>query len=295
MIPMDFKLTDMEDAFFLRVVNNDTPAWEPASGLSDVFPILRALPVLSPWSDADRLLEAASAAVSEEGDLVGCQRFLNASREDQLAYCYAACDGAYPYHYSEFDRATAVDAWFVYQMAKREREAVGLPPLDWPPPMIQREAMAAQSTVLQRCVFHRMPPTLFPHLVAWGEDAAARDARGATALHWAASIYNQRANVDAAETIRTLLELGADLEARDKFGRSPLDIALYNRNATAMQRELVRAGAMASSPMHLGFIFRYAESDGWEDVLLAREAELDRKALEKVVEKVRERPTKLRF
>jgi ankyrin repeat protein len=54
--------------------------------------------------------------------------------------------------------------------------------------------------------------------INFGADLEAKNKRGKTPLHWAS--YN-----DSIAIAKLLLERGADVEAKDKWGRTPLDFA----------------------------------------------------------------------
>ena len=73
-------------------------------------------------------------------------------------------------------------------------------------------------------------------LVAQGADPNARDAGGCTPLHYAAW------NNSAAEVARALFDTGADPEACDGHGRKPLDYAITATN-TAFIEAALDAGA----------------------------------------------------
>jgi hypothetical protein len=61
-------------------------------------------------------------------------------------------------------------------------------------------------------------PALVRAYLARGADAASKDARGGTALHWAAAGGN-------AEVVKLLLEAGAGAQAADGKGVTPLEVA----------------------------------------------------------------------
>ena len=69
-------------------------------------------------------------------------------------------------------------------------------------------------------------------LVAQGADPDARDAGGCTPLHYAAW------NNPAAEAVKALFEAGADPEACDGHGRKPLDYAISAANAAFIEAAL---------------------------------------------------------
>ena len=96
--------------------------------------------------------------------------------------------------------------------------------------------------------------------LADGADPNARDRDGWTPLHFAAA-----ANTDHA-VVAALVEAGADVQARGRGGRTPLHLAAANIN-TAAVRTLIEAGAdpMArnrggSTPLHMA-AFRNCDGD----------------------------------
>ncbi len=81
-------------------------------------------------------------------------------------------------------------------------------------------------------------------LIAAGADVAARNRRGATALHYAADA-NRDASQAQAATIAVLLKAGADPNATDKSGVAPLHRAVRKRSAEAV-KALLDGGADAN-------------------------------------------------
>ncbi len=69
-------------------------------------------------------------------------------------------------------------------------------------------------------------------LVAWGADPNAKDAGGCTPLRYAAW------NNPVEEVAAALFEAGADLEARDGHGRKPLDYAISAVNDAFIEAAL---------------------------------------------------------
>jgi ankyrin repeat protein len=72
-------------------------------------------------------------------------------------------------------------------------------------------------------------------LTAFATAGHADDADGTTELHWAV-------RADDADLVRTLLRAGADAQAANRYGVTPLALAAVNGNA-AMMKLLLRAGA----------------------------------------------------
>lgn len=103
-------------------------------------------------------------------------------------------------------------------------------------------------------------PELLRRLIAAGADVSARNRRGAGALHYAASGNPDAARFDPAaqaEAIAVLAGAGADPNAADKSGSTPLHRAIRTRCAAATEA-LLAAGAdptlatrNGSSPAHL--------------------------------------------
>ena len=93
-------------------------------------------------------------------------------------------------------------------------------------------------------------------LMAHGADCRARNRRGAEPLHYAADA-NRWDPVAQAETITYLISVGADPNASDSSGVSPLHRAVRTRSLAAV-RALVDGGAdsrrpnkAGSTPLHL--------------------------------------------
>src|ERR1700678_3993642 len=74
-----------------------------------------------------------------------------------------------------------------------------------------------------------------------GADVNAPDADGTTPLEWA--VYN-----DDLQTAQRLLQAGADATAANRYGITPLSLAATNRNA-AMAELLLKAGADATAKL----------------------------------------------
>lgn len=135
--------------------------------------------------------------------------------------------------------------------------------LAWPAPQLAREAGAAQRPVLHEAVAGRCPAAYVPLLLTAGEDVAARDAQGATALHWAAAV--RTGDEDHGSVAQALLDAGADTEACEKWqGCTPLVIALCLQNAPVV-RALMGAGAHASY-RQWRLIRQIARELGWHEV-----------------------------
>ena len=81
-------------------------------------------------------------------------------------------------------------------------------------------------------------------LLAQGADANARQADGATALHWAA-------HHDDLETVQQLLAAGADAGAANDYGATPVWLAATNGNA-AIIAALLDAGADPNAALESG-------------------------------------------
>ncbi len=67
------------------------------------------------------------------------------------------------------------------------------------------------------------------HLMAQGADPNARDAGGCTPLHYAAN------SNPVGEVARALIDAGADPEACEGYGQKPLDYAISSANAAFIE------------------------------------------------------------
>lgn len=84
-------------------------------------------------------------------------------------------------------------------------------------------------------------PGKITELVAGGMSVSSASDSGTTPLHSAA----MKGSVEAA---RTLISLGANLEARDKFGRTPLFVAAeVNPHPKAVLELLLKSGASSTA------------------------------------------------
>lgn len=83
-------------------------------------------------------------------------------------------------------------------------------------------------------------PALVKLLLGAGADVLARDALGATALHWA--IDANRPAEAGAEVVELLVRAGADLEATGQYGWTALHFAV-ERGGAAEVEALLEAGA----------------------------------------------------
>lgn len=77
-------------------------------------------------------------------------------------------------------------------------------------------------------------------LLQAGADVNARHPDGATALTWA--VYH-----DHAETVDRLIAAGADVNVANQYGETPLSVACHNRSAAVAAR-LLKAGANPNLP-----------------------------------------------
>ena len=89
-----------------------------------------------------------------------------------------------------------------------------------------------------------------------GADANARDEGGVTPLHLAARLNPSDA------VIRALINAGADLNLRDKTGRAPLHLAAWKNPGAAVVEALIDAGADPNEP----------NDRGWTPIWLAAKA-----------------------
>ncbi|KAL2152995.1 hypothetical protein VTH82DRAFT_4150 [Thermothelomyces myriococcoides] len=81
-------------------------------------------------------------------------------------------------------------------------------------------------------------------------DANQRDAWGNTALHYVAEIWSPRDSPEIRDTITKLLALGADLEAHNDYGHTPLLNACFRGNFAVAHR-LVGIGANPDPHRHI--------------------------------------------
>ena len=107
-------------------------------------------------------------------------------------------------------------------------------------------------------------------------DVNARQADGATALHWAA-------HWDDLETADLLIRAGAQVNTANDYGATPLSVACTNGNASMVER-LLTAGANPNSALPSGetALMRCARTGSVEGVksLLARGADTSAKDIE---------------
>ncbi len=98
--------------------------------------------------------------------------------------------------------------------------------------------------------------------VAAGADVDARDDAGRTPLHRAIGMAGRLRAHVLATVASALLAAGADPGARDNQGETPLDLAL-RRNATAIVETLVQLGAESSTGDSAGIAAAPAMCDRW--------------------------------
>lgn len=213
------------------------------------------------WTQPALVASLARKAVDSAPTLDAATKewFRAASLADRLALVYDQRN-------DPADRPSAgrelVEAWLLHRAATQEATTRGKT-LTWPAPQLAREAGAAQRPVLHEAVAGRCPAAYVPLLLTAGEDLAARDAQGATALHWAAAVRTD--DEDHGSVAQALLDAGADTEAGEKWqGCTPLVIALCLQNAPVV-RALMGAGAHASY-RQWRLIRQIARELGWREV-----------------------------
>ena len=97
-------------------------------------------------------------------------------------------------------------------------------------------------------------------LAAAGANMEARDSEGITPIHMAAMLCYD-------ENLRVLIELGANIEARDKKGRTPLMYAAIERYSDPME-VLLAAGANVYARDHHGRTpLLHAANDGYDELV----------------------------
>lgn len=134
-------------------------------------------------------------------------------------------------------------AWILQSALAQERCRAGEPALAWPIPRLVSEAQKNGRTPLQQAAGGWQGVCYLPTMVALGEQVDALSANGSTALHLAT---NQTGDALSCERTEMLLALGADMNARDSKGRTPLDLAV-DRPALAVVRTFMDAGAQPSA------------------------------------------------
>jgi len=224
--------------------------------------LLLALAVWQPEPDVwgQPALVASQAVDAVQAAKVGSlnqQWFASISVEDQLGLVYASRNAV---SIEVKGNHQPIEAFLLHAAVARETVA-RCEPLTWPAPQLSRLAWASQRTPLQEAVSRCNQPVFIPYLLAAGEDARARDAQGATALHWVAA--SPRNDEGPCYTTRELVEVGADVHATDARGRTAMDIAMGRHNWLAV-RELMNGGARPTEEQWPR-IERRAVRDTWEE------------------------------
>ncbi|WP_313913064.1 hypothetical protein [Tahibacter sp.] len=241
---------------------DNAPSGGRRQAFHDVLACWRPKPQV--WTQPAVAVALATEAVSSAPAFNGATKewFASASAADRMALLYEQRNDS-------ADRPGAgrelVEAWLLHHAATREA-LKGDEALDWPVPQLAREAWAAQRTLLQEAVAGECPPSYVPLLLAAGQDVSARDAQGATALHWAAAIAEDPEEDGAPYSFlaQALLDAGAQVDAREKRGLTPFAIALSKENWSAV-RTLVNAGALMSEEQR-SLVFEVANGMGWHEL-----------------------------
>ncbi|KAK4139203.1 ankyrin repeat-containing domain protein [Dichotomopilus funicola] len=113
------------------------------------------------------------------------------------------------------------------------------------------EATTHKHTALHSAAAHGLIPVI--KLLALSDlnlDVNQRDEWGNTALHYVSEIWSARDSADIRDTITKLLALGADLEAHNNEGHTPLLNACYRGNYAVAHR-LVNIGANPDPHRHI--------------------------------------------
>lgn len=258
-MPTNFLIASDEYAHIEAVGRAGEPFWRHNHAFLDLLKGWHPSPEVwaQPAAAVASAAEAIAAAPSVDGDTK--LRFASASPADRAAILY-------DHRNVPDDRSRLgnelVEAWLLQHAAVRE-------PLDggdarvWPVPLLTRGAWAARRTVLMQAVALQCLDDYVPMLVAAGETVSARDPQGATALHWAAASAFADLDVPYGFTAEALVKAGAELDAPDNKGRTPLDVAIARRN-WAVVRSLVCAEAFVTDEQW-GAVLRMGERLGWHE------------------------------
>lgn len=266
-VPTAAESRPMRRSYFLTDTDNHTDVCETVLGGALSHPYRAGLrDVLACWRPNPEVWRRPAVAVSEAAAAVAGAVSVDADLQQLFAWAPVAERAAlvYTQRNDDADRPGAahelVEAWLFHQAALRDPQ-YGADA--WPVPQLAREAWAAQRTVLQQAVAGGCPAAYVPLLVAAGEDVGARDAQGATALHWAAAVLVPD-DVGHGFAAQALLEAGAELEACDHRGRTPTNVAGKQRNWPVV-RTLVNAGALVSEE-RWRVVVQMARHLGWPEV-----------------------------
>jgi len=279
-----FLIGSDECSHIAALASDEAPFWRHHQ---DFFAVLACWhPSPEVWTQPHMAVAAATQAVAKAPSFDAATKrwFAADSPADRLALVYGQRNdpGDRPKTGDEL-----VEAWLLRRALVRE-PVEGGDARAWPVPQLTREARAAERTELQEAVALQCRAAYVPLLVAEGEDVAARDPQGATALHWTAASMVSDPGVAYSSVVWSLAEAGADLDAQDIRGRTPLDIALAKENRPVL-RTLVEAGASATGEQW-GTLLRMAVRLGWREV-----ANWKNRSLAQALSGVLARPSKERM
>ena len=128
-----------------------------------------------------------------------------------------------------------------------------------------REDVEGLTPLHRAAICRPIDPEPFRVLLAAGADPNARDGIGETPLHFAARGLGPE--VDTSEVVALLLDAGADVNARDRFGLSPLHHAASSANEKVVELLISRGADVNAKDSSGGTPLRRARNSEKEDVI----------------------------